>query len=462
MSAGLRQWPRLAGCARNFSCNKWAVFCVADNLTNNNQMNTAYRYKLGVMVSLVAIAGGALPAVGKDWPQFRGPDLDGKSTETGIIKSWEQKAPELLWMGEGMGNGYAGVAVVGDRVYTTGDFKDGQGVVAVNAKDGKVLWTTVLTEGVPKHGFEGARCTPTVVGNQLWVTTSTGMIACLTTEGKLVWKKNFEKEWGGKMMSGWGFAESVLVDGKVAVCTPGGADAMMVALDKDSGAELWKCKMPEFSTKGKPGAGYSSVVISMAAGVKQYVQMIGRGVIGVRASDGKFLWGYDHSANGVANISSPVIAGEHVFSSSAYGAGAGLVKLEKDGDGVKATEVYFLKADVLQNHHGGMVLVDGYIYCGHKQNGGEPRCFDIRTGKSMWESAKAPGKGSAAVTYVDGHLIFRYQDGLVALVEANPKAFTMKGSFTPKHQEKESWSYPVVSGGRLYLREQDKMMCYQL
>ena len=198
------------------------------------------------------------------------------------------------------------------------------------------------------------------------------------------------------------------------------------------------------------------------AGVKQYVQMTGRGVIGVRASDGKFLWGYDHSANGVANISSPVIAGEHVFSSSAYGAGAGMVRLDKDGDGVKATELYFLKADVLQNHHGGMVLVDGYIYCGHKQNGGDPVCIDVKTGKSMWAAVKAPGKGSAAVTYADGHLIFRYQDGLVLLVEATPKEFHMLGSFMPKHQEKESWAHPVVSGGKLYLREQDKLMCYQL
>ena len=427
-----------------------------------NNMNTTYCYKLSLMVSLAGMMLAGLPATGKDWPQFRGPNLDGKSTESGILKSWEQQAPALLWMGEGMGSGYASVAVVGDRIYTTGDLKDGQGVVAVNAKDGKVLWTTVLTAGAPKHGFEGSRCTPTVVGNQLWVTTSNGSIACLTTDGKVVWKKDFEKEWGGKMMSGWGYAESVLVDGKLAICTPGGPDAMMVALDKDSGRELWKCKVPEFGKKGKPGAGYSSVVISMAGGVKQYVQMTGPGVIGVRAADGKFLWGYDQSANTTANISSPVIAGDYVFSSSAYGAGAGLVKLTKDGDGVKAEEVYFLKPDQLQNHHGGMVLVDGYLYCGHKQNGGDLLCLDIKTGKFMWGPVKAPGKGSAAVTYADGHLIFRYQDGLLVLVEATPREFKMKGSFKPEFQDKESWAHPVVSGGRLYLREQDKMMCYQL
>lgn len=404
-----------------------------------------------------------LPLAAEDWPQWRGPARDGKSTETGVIKNWETHPPKLLWMGEGMGTGYAGVAVVGGRIYTTGDLPAGQGVVAVNATDGKVLWSTVLTEGVPKHGFQGARCTPTIEGGLLWVTASNGMIACLDTAGKLVWKKDFAAEWGGKMMSGWGFAESVLLDGETVVCTPGGPEAMMVSLDKKTGKEIWRCKVPEFGSGNcKPGAGYGTAAISNGAGVKQYVQTTGPGVIGVRAADGKFLWGYDRASNKTANISTPVVDGDHVFCSSAYGAGAALLKLVKDGDGVKAEEVYFIDPDKLQNHHGGMVLVDGHIYCGHRQNGGVPTCVDIKTGDLKWDGAKAPAKGSAAVTYVDGHLIFRYQDGLVVLAEATPKAFTMKGSFKPEFQQKESWSHPVVSGGRLYLREQDKMMCYQL
>lgn len=412
------------------------------------------------MVSVLTLGSGALTA--KDWPQWRGPARDGKSTETGIIKSWESSPPKLLWTGEGMGNGYAGVAVAEGRIYTTGDLEDGQGVVAVDAKDGKLLWTTVITEGVPKHGFEGARCTPTVDGGHLWVTTSNGMIACLTTAGKIVWRKSFSEEWGGKMMSGWGFAESVLIDGNVAVCTPGGPEAAMVALDKLTGGERWRCKVPEFGETGKPGAGYGSAVISNGAGVKQYVQMTGQGVIGVRAADGVFLWGYAHVANSTANISTPLVVGDHVFASTAYGAGTGLVKLVRDGDGVRADEVYFIEPDKLQNHHGGMVLVDGYVYCGHKQNGGVPVCVDIKTGELKWGAVKPPGKGSAAVTYVDGHLIFRYQNGLMVLVEANPKEFRMKGSFTPEFQQRESWAHPVVSGGRMYLREQDKLMCYQL
>jgi len=368
----------------------------------------------------------------------------------------------LLWTGEGMGEGYASLAIVADRIYTTGNLPDGQGVVAASAADGKVLWTKTLTEKAPKHGFPGARCTPTVDGKHLYVTTSNGSIACLTTDGKLVWQKDFKQEWGGKMMTGWGYAESVLIDGKAAVCTPGGPDAMMVALDKETGKELWKCKVPDLGPVGKDGAGYASIVISQAAGVKQYVQMTGRGLIGVRAADGKFLWGYNPVANATANISDAVIAGDHVFASTAYGAGAALVKLSKDGDGVKAQEVYFLKGDVLQNHHGGMVLVDGYIYCGHKQNGGDPVCIDIKTGKLAWGPVAGAGSGSACVTYADGYLIYRYQSGEVALIEATPKEYRLKGSFKPAYQEKESWSHPVVLGGKLYLREQNKLMCYQL
>jgi outer membrane protein assembly factor BamB len=180
-----------------------------------------------LLISMAAQALFVSSAGADDWPQFRGPERDGKSAEKGIIKSWEQKAPKLLWMGEGMGGGYGGLAVVDGMIYTTGNLKDGQGVVAVNAKDGKVAWSTVLTVGAPKHGFEGTRCTPTVKDGKMWVTTSDGSIVCLSTDGKVLWEKDFKKEWKGKMMSGWGYAESVLLDGKAVICTPGGKDAMM-------------------------------------------------------------------------------------------------------------------------------------------------------------------------------------------------------------------------------------------
>lgn len=236
---------------------------------------------------------------------------------------------------------------------------------------------------------------------------------------------------------------------------------MMVALDKKTGKEIWRSKVPEFGQKGKPGAGYGSAVISNGAGVKQYVQMTGQGVIESRAEDGKFLWGYDHVANDVANISTPVVIGDHVFASTAYGAGAGLVKLAKDGDGVKAEEVYFIDPNKLQNHHGGMVLVNGHIYCGHKQNGGDPVCVDIKTGELKWGPVKAPGKGSAAVSYVDGHLIFRYQNGLLAAGGGHSGRIQAEGHLQARVPAEGILGAP---GGvrRTLSAEQDRMMCYEL
>lgn len=398
-----------------------------------------------------------------DWPQWRGPNRDGQSAETGILKSWEEKPPKLLWMTEGLGGGYSSVAVAGGRIYTTGNLDGGQGVIAVNAEDGKVLWSKVLTKDVPQHGYGGARSMPAVDGDLLYVTTSDGSIVCLTTDGKKKWQKEFKKEWDGKMMSGWGFSESPLVDGDLVICTPGGKEAFMVALDKKTGRTKWEAEMPEIGNKGKDGAGYGSIVISNAAGVKQYVQMTGRGVIGVRAKDGKFLWGYNKVANGTANIPTPVVAGEHIFASTGYGTGSALIRLKKKGNSdVVAEEVYFLKPKTLQNHHGGLVLHNGYIFAGHGHNDGKPICVDIESGEVMWGPEKGPGNGSAGVTYADGHLIFRYQSGHVALIEATEEEYKLKGHFMPEHQEGNSWAHPVISGGKLYLREQDKLMCYQL
>jgi outer membrane protein assembly factor BamB len=401
----------------------------------------------------------------KDWPQWRGPDRTGISTETGIIKSWESAAPKLLWNVEGSGRGFSSVSIVGGILYTTGNFegdKKGQGVSAFSIKDGKLLWQTPVTDFVPEHGYQGARSAPTVDRDRLYVTTSNGVIACLSTKGELLWSKDFKKEWNGKMMSGWGFSESPLVDGDRVVCTPGADDAFMVSLDKKTGTTKWKTKIGDVGKNGKDGAGYGSIVISNGGGVKQYVQMTGRGVIGVRANDGRFMWNYNEVANSTANIPTPIVDGDHIFCSTGYGTGSALLKLVKKDSGVIAEEVYFLKPKTLQNHHGGMVLVDGHIYCGHKHNGGDPICVEMKTGEVKWGPEKGPGHGSACLTYVDGHLIYRYQSGHVALVKATPKGYEPKGSFMPVHQEAESWSHPVVSDGKLYLREQNRIMCYEL
>ncbi|MGC6566825.1 MAG: PQQ-binding-like beta-propeller repeat protein [Akkermansiaceae bacterium] len=413
-------------------------------------------------LSISLLVSTASPLLSKDWPQWRGPNLDASSTETGIIKDWTKSPPKLLWNSEGAGKGYSSVSVANGVIYTTGNFsgdRKGQGISAFSTKDGKLLWQTPVTDFTPDHGHKGARSVPAVDGDRLYITTSNGMIACVSTQGEILWRKDFKSEWSGKMMSGWGFSESPLIDGDHVIITPGGKDAFMVALDKKTGATKWKTRITEdLGKKGKDGAGYGSIVISKAGDVKQYVQMTGRGVMGVRAKDGKFLWCYNPVANSTANISTPVVAGDHIFCSTGYGTGSALLKL----DGKSAEEVYFLKPKTLQNHHGGMVLVDGHIYCGHRHNGGEPICIDIKTGEVKWGPEKGAGHGSACVLYVDGHLIYRYESGHVALVKATPEGYQLKGSFMPAHKEKESWAHPVVSDGKLYLREQNRLMCYEL
>jgi outer membrane protein assembly factor BamB len=399
------------------------------------------------------------------WTGWRGPGRNGISPDTGLLRDWDATPPRLLWMAEGCGKGYAGVSVADGRIYTTGNLPEGQAVIALDAADGSVIWRQPVTDAPPRHGYDGSRCTPTINGDRLYVVASNGEIVCLrAADGEILWSKDFRKEWSGRMMSGWGFSECPLVDGDLVLCTPGGEDATIVALDKMTGDEVWRCAVPEFEGAGKRGAGYSSIVISHGGGVKQYVQLLGAGVVGVRASDGKFLWGYGGVANGTANIPTCLVEGDYVFCSTGYRAGSALLKLTADGQGgVSAEEVYYLNGSQLQNHHGGMVLIDGYVYCGHGHNNGFPICVNLETGEIAWGGdERGPGSGSAAVTAADGLLVFRYQSGEVALIEATPGEYRLRGVLTPAYQEGRSWAHPVIIGGKLYLREQDKLMCYDV
>lgn len=427
---------------------------------------------LFAVVSLSAKEPASKDVSGRDWPQWRGPNRDNHSAYKSINADWAAQKPSLLWKVEGVGKGYASVSVVGDRVYTTGNLGDGekQHVICVDMKAKKVLWKQQISEKKPEHGYDGSRCTPSIVGDKLYAISSDGNIVCLNAEtGKPIWGKSFITEWQGKMMSGWGFSESPLVDGDHVLCTPGSDQAMIVCLNRQNGKEIWRSAVPDQGEKGSPGAGYASMVIGHGAGVKQYVQLIGRGLIGVRASDGKLLWRYNHIANNVADIPTAIVKDDYVFGSTGYGdGGSGLVKLSKDGDGVKAEEVYYLAANQLQNHHGGMVLVGDYLYFGNGHNNGFPVCVEFLTGKIKWGGKlRGVGKESACITYVDGHIIYRYQqpgeDGdSIALVEATPDEYRLKGSFRPEVIEREGWAHPVVANGKLFLREQNSLMCYDI
>jgi outer membrane protein assembly factor BamB len=428
----------------------------------NSTIVSTFRVLVPIGCSLFASA----VALADSWPQFRGPNRDAVSSEKGIFKKIASEDPTLLWTAEGVGEGYASVSVVEDVLYTTGNKDGSQSVTAVNTKDGSVLWTTPISQGNPKHGYEGSRCTPSVDEGHIYAVSSSGAIICLNAaDGQKVWSKDFS-EWDGKMMSGWGFSESPLVDGDLVLCTPGGDRGLIVALNKKTGDEVWAAKLGDTSKDEKSlndGAGYASIVISEAGDIKQYVQLVGKGVVGVRASDGEILWRYTGVANTTANIPTVVTQGNYVFCSTGYDTGSALLELKKNGKGeIKMKEVYFLPPKKLQNKQGGMVLVDGHIYCGHGNGQGIPVCVELKTGKIAWGPNRGGGSGESSVIYADGHVIFRFQDGKISIVKANPKKFEIVKTFEPAVQERESWAYPAIADGKLYLREQNKVMCYQL
>ena len=410
------------------------------------------------LLFLPAALNAARKALPNEWPQWRGPNRDGISPETGLLETWPEKGPPLVWKAKGLGRGFSSVAVSDGKIYTLGAEGGQERLTAIDAAHGELLWSTPIGGGDHSNG------TPTLDGDRVYAIGLKGDLACAKiADGEIVWKKNFADDFGGKMMSGWGFSESPLIDGDRLICTPGGNDAMMVALDKLTGETIWKAAMPaDAGRRGKDGAGYSSIVISHGAGVKQYVQLVGRGVIGVRADDGKLLWGYNRVANGTANIPTPIIKDDYVFCSSGYGTGAALLKLLKDGDGVKAQEEYFLEAKVMQNHHGGMILLGDYIYCGHGHNQGFPLCIHMPTGKVAWQPGRGPGQQSAAIAYADGNLYFRYQNGVMALIEASPDDYRLKSTFELPNAGPPSWPHPVIAEGRLYLRDQDALLAYDI
>jgi outer membrane protein assembly factor BamB len=433
-------------------------------------MSQQKTFPISAALISLAIGVGGTAARAEDWPQFRGPNRNAISAERGVWEKMQGDGPKLDWMCEGLGEGYASVSVVGDRAYSTGNQDGGQAVVAIDTTSGTRLWVTPLTSDVPQHGYEGSRCTPTVDGDRLYAVASNGQIVCLEAEsGKILWQRPFS-DWNGRMMSGWGFSESPLVDGDWVLCTPGGDKAMIVALDKKTGKEVWRSEVPgagdEKDRQGRGlqnGAAYSSIIVSNGGGVKQYVQLVGQGVIGIRAKDGKFLWRYSGVANAVANIPTPIADGNYIFCSTAYGVGTALLELKKSGrDSVTMKEVYFKDSKAIQNKQGGSVLVDGYIYCGHGDGQGMPICINMLTGEKAWGPIRGAGQGESSVIYADGHVLYRFQDGTIALIEANPNEYKLKYSFKPEYQERESWAYPVIANGKLYLREQNKLMCYEL
>lgn len=385
-----------------------------------------------------------------EWSQYGGPERDNRSPDTGLLKSWPSGGPPLLYTATGLGSGYSSVALSDGKVLTMGGRGDDECVIALDLETGEEVWATRVGTTRPDGTGPGPRGTPTIDGERVYALGANGDLACLElSNGTVVWSGNILREFGGNNIT-WGISESVLIDGDRVICTPGGKRATMAALDKATGRTVWTSKAP-----GDPPAAYSSAIAVEAGGARQYVNFTHSGVIGVRANNGDFLWNNSASANGTANCSSPLFYKGHVFSASGYGTGGALVKLT-GGRGRGGAELVY-KTNEMVNHHGGMVIVGDYLY---GADDGSLRCLDVMTGKLQWRD-RSVGKGS--IVYADGHVILRSEQGPVALVEATPEGYREQGRFDqPNRSNYNSWSHPVVAEGRLFLRDQDKLLVYDL
>jgi outer membrane protein assembly factor BamB len=413
--------------------------------------------------SAVSFTGSAnMAASTSDWPQWRGPQRNGISQETGLLKQWPAEGPKLLWQVNDIGDGYSTPAVVGTRIYLMSNRgMENEFVQALSTEDGKPVWTTrVGNVGNPDQNppYAKARSTPTVDGDFIYALGSDGDLACLEARsGKIRWQKSIRKEFAGQPGE-WAYAESPLVDGDVVVVTPGGAQATMVALNKKTGAVIWKSAVP-----GGDPAGYASAIVVQGGGRKQYVQLLSKGIVGVDAKTGRFLWRYKEAAKGPAQYFTPIGREGYVYG-GALGVGGGVVRLKSDGGGVAAEQVYFERG--LPNGIGGAVVVGEYLY--GTEVGQRLVAVEFTTGKVKW---KADDFGWASVAYADGHLYVHKVNGDFVLVEATGEAYREKGRFTPPNQPKHkqageyaemAFAYPVIANGRLYIRDLGTLWAYDI
>ena len=396
----------------------------------------------------------ALPLFAADWPQWRGPNRDGISKDTGLLLDWPKDGPKLRWKLTDVGPGYSSPSVVGGKVYLQTTKGSDEFALCLDEKTGKELWKSPIgTVGVNRGmDYPGTRSTPTVDGDRVFCLASAGQLTCLGTDGKQKWQKDLLKGFGGvvgtEKMS-WAYTESVLVDGDAVVCTPGGGEATLLALNKTNGEVLWKS-----AVEGGDAAEYASIVPVEVEGRKQYVQFLEKGVVGVNAADGKFLWRYEKTIDPGANIITPVVLGNKVFSSTSRG-GGGLVELTVADGGVTAKQLYFDKQ--LSPSIGGAVLVDGHLY----GTGGQALfCAEFSTGKVKWTER---GVGAASVCFADGRLYVRGHAGDVALIEPSPADYRERGRFKqPDHGKTLAWPHPVVANGGFYLRDMGVLLCYDV
>jgi len=397
-----------------------------------------------------AATAGSMESTVFQWPQFHGPRRDNISHETGLLKQWPPGGPKLLWTAKDIGEGYATVAVANGLIYTTGNIETYTVITALNL-DGDSEWTA-RNGPAYKRSHPGTRSTPTIDNGRLYHENADGDIVCLdAATGKTAWTVNILEKFNGRNTT-WGLAESLLIDGNNLVCTPGGAAAGIVALDKNTGRTVWICD----ETNDKPG--YCSPIVFEHKGVRQIVTMMARSVVAVNADNGRLLWQFEHVTPYDENINTPIFHNGCVFVSTRT-TGSRLFSLKVRAHEVSVEQLW--QSELLENQHGGIILMDGRLYGSCRDAARGPWvCLDINTGRRMY-SERGIGRGS--LTYADGMLYAVNHDRTVALVRPSPRAFEIVSHFAiPAAGRGPTWAHPVVCNGRLYIRHGNFLYCYDI
>jgi outer membrane protein assembly factor BamB len=407
-----------------------------------------YAAMLRSSLLLIALASSTFAA---DWPQWRGPNRNDLSSESGLLKEWPAEGPKRLWLYSNAGNGFSGPAIVGGKFFTLGTRDEKEILLALDAATGAELWASPASNIMKEDHGAGPRGTPSVDGDRVYALTGTGTLICAqAADGKILWQKTMA-ELGGKV-PGWGDTESPLVDGKQVVVTPGGSQGAMAALDKMTGAVLWQSK--DFTD----GAQYSSIVPAVINGEPEYVQLTMQHIVGISPKDGALLWQQDFPGK-TAVIPTPIVKDNQVYVTAGYGVGCLSIKIEP---GNKVTPLY-TNNKVMKNHHGGVILYQDHVF-GYSDGSGWT-CQDFATGDSVWAEKSKLGKG--AIGYADGHFYCLDEgSGTVVLIDASKDGWSEKGRFkldpqtTIRTASGRIWTHPVIADGRLYLRDQDLIYCY--
>jgi outer membrane protein assembly factor BamB len=416
-----------------------------------------FRLALTIFLALGAVTSAQQPApastsaqgvtADKEWFQWRGPNRDGISPETGLLQEWPKFGPPLAWRANGLGNGYSSFSTSGGRLYTLGARGGIEYVIALDRASGKKVWEVQNGQRFQNDRGDGPRSTPTVDGDRLYVLGGSGDLTCLeNATGKKVWSINIVRKFGG-VNPYWGYSESPLVVGDRILVNTGGPRAGIVAVAKADGATLWQ--------QHNDGAGYSSPMLMRTGSLNQVIFFTEDRAMAVDPRDGRLLWSYNKANNGTANIATPIVRGTRVFVSSDYGTGGALLDVRAAGNLATANEVYFTRD--MRNHHASSVLVGDYLY-GFSSSILTALAFE--TGKTVWRD-RSVGKGS--LVFADNRLYLYSEDSVVGLADASPAGYRERGRFTlPQQSGLPTWSHPIITDGLLVIRDQDTVYTYNV